>query len=273
MKRKLLFVLATVFSLIIALGLSAAAAGGSISYEVKDGEAIVTGWDYRMTTLIIPDSLGGYPVTEIDPIGMSGCATEEIRLPESVVRFDDNAFHGAKKLRKINIPSGVTELPYQLFMGCEALSDIELPQGLEAIGRSAFDGCTSLKEIVLPEGLRSIGMYAFSGTGITELVLPKSVENAGSYIVENCKNLERIVIKGNISSSAFVNLKNLKTLIIEEGVESVEDAFSGSSVEEMVIPGSLTYMGRGGFPQTVGRLIFPNFNEENFIAAGLELRA
>ena len=60
------------------------------------------------------------------------------------------------------------------FVGCKNLSELNLTD-VERIGSSAFKGCRSLTSVDL-SGVRIVGDMAFAGTGISELVVPSSVE-------------------------------------------------------------------------------------------------
>ena len=58
---------------------------------------------------MLPDTLGGYPVTEVGAYAVSGCSSlTSIKIPDGVTRIDEAAFRGCSRLTDITIPDGVT---------------------------------------------------------------------------------------------------------------------------------------------------------------------
>ncbi len=82
---------------------AAAETDGFYTYTVSNGEATITDVDTAISgAVIIPDTLGGYPVTSI---GRS-------------------AFYGCSSLQSIEIPSGVTSIGNDAFNGCSSLKSV-----------------------------------------------------------------------------------------------------------------------------------------------------
>lgn len=67
---------------------------GIYTYQIKDGEAIFIHADKSSEPLIIPDTLGGYPVTEIAALAFRHNTTEPyLVIPEGIKRIDPQAFY------------------------------------------------------------------------------------------------------------------------------------------------------------------------------------
>ena len=71
-----------------------------------------------------------------------------INIPESVVKIDNTAFSGCKKLQsKIIIPEGCTHLGTTAFHGCEELEEVTINSKSLKIWDSAFGSCSKLKKV------------------------------------------------------------------------------------------------------------------------------
>ena len=187
----------------------------------------------------------------------------------------EGLFFGASKLQTVEIPDTVTTISKSAFSGCESLTDIKIPSGLKSIENNAFDGCENLKKIELNDGLKSLGALAFRHTGITEIVIPKTVEsiyggtgmlgNAGYSAFEDsnvkevtfaegatiipqqsffgCSTIEKINIPNTvktIENNAFSGCESLKEIELPEGIETIGAlAFSGTGITSLTIPASL----------------------------------
>ena len=82
------------------------------TYTVENGEATITGCDDSITgDVVLPDTLGGYPVTEVGAYAFSGCSSlTSIKIPDGVTSIDEAAFRGCSSLTDITIPDGVTSI-------------------------------------------------------------------------------------------------------------------------------------------------------------------
>lgn len=146
------------------------------------------------------------------------------------------------------------EIPNRAFDGCQSLESIIFPSGLKRIGENAFNQCMALKSAVIPESVTVIGYSAFSlCKSLSKVVVP---ENAvftyreptpeGGYIVTGgfaFASCESLLTAGPIGSGC--NIEYGWTDAIPE------DAFRGcESLSSVIIPVSITSIGRGAFQQT-----------------------
>lgn len=119
----------------------------------------------------------------------------------------------------------------------------------EDIGKTFIDG--SYEYTVLEDGTAMISYYSGEESEVT---IPDSLGNypisqIGTDSFKHNETIQKIVIPGTvkiINENAF-SCSNLKEIIIEEGVQRIEnEAFNYGSVENITItlPSSLVYMGR-----------------------------
>ncbi len=99
------------------------------------------------------------------------------------------------KLKSIVIPDSVTSIGTGAFSTDVSLSNVVLSKNLEIIGDGAFINNESLSSITLPNSLKTIGQYAFSGSGLTGLIIPDSVEYIGEGAFECCNEFDNAKIE------------------------------------------------------------------------------
>jgi len=112
---------------------------GFFKYVVKDGKASICSYRGFKRILIVPESLGGYPVA----------------------RIFGGVFFGCKRLVRVLLPNSITNIREMAFWGCENLIRIEIPDSATTIGTEAFFGCKSLVEVIIPKSVTSIDEGAF----------------------------------------------------------------------------------------------------------------
>lgn len=198
-KSKLLsFILAAVMiiSMIpLTMPVSARESENGFEYEIIDGRATVTAYIGDSYDPIVPNYLGGYPVTAIgDWAFFENLQLTTVTLPESLTLIGNNAFCGCCNLMGINIPESVEHIGDNAFTNCYGFYDINIPSNVEFIGDNAFNGCRNLGRITLSYKVSSIGDYAFANTLITELFIPSKVTSLNTTIIEGCNALTMLSV-------------------------------------------------------------------------------
>ena len=106
--------------------------GGYIYALNADGGAtIVQGID--KSEVVIPESLDGYPVTEIG----------------------ERSFFWFRKVMSVTIPGSVTSIGDGAFSGCSGLTAVTIPGSVTSIGEHAFSGCSGLTGVTIPAHCRT----------------------------------------------------------------------------------------------------------------------
>ena len=124
----------------------------------------IDGWDGKIGEALIPETIGGMPVTSI---GKSAFADHmnltTVKIPSGVTSIGPGAFAGCMNLTSLTIENGVVSIGENAFAGCLNLASVTLPASVTIIGNGAFSGCAGLTTINLPEGLTSLGDRSFAG--------------------------------------------------------------------------------------------------------------
>ena len=201
------------------------------TYIVNNDEVeIISPSDYPYGDLVIPSSLGGYPVTRIGDSAFNNCRSiTSITIPDSVITIGDCAFEMCTFVEKITIPDSVT-----------------------AIGDNAFRKCHSLCEVKLGSGITTIGEEAFAECLIEDLTIPDSVKIVGERAFSMCHQLKNIYDGSGVSDisiACFHYCARLKRVVLADGVENIgSSAFSSCiELENITIPNSVTSIGEGAF--------------------------
>lgn len=231
---------------------------GDFYYEVlNDHTAMITGYEGTASSVIVPRTLGDYPVSRIGGKAFRDCNTiQSIQLPAGLVRIEDSAldrddkpidgaFRNCTALTSVVIPDSVTHLGAASFQDCSSLSSVAFGKNLTDIGQYAFKGCEELTSVNIPDGVTGIGDSAFRDCKKLKTVqLPDSLKLMGEKIFEKCSGLTAISIPANveeISFNAFYSCTSLKKLTIQEGVQLIgKAAFKDcDSLTSVKIPGSV----------------------------------
>lgn len=204
-------------------------------YSVSDGEAEiihasvsgrvpVPGRASLWGNIVIPDTLGGYPVTSIEGLRFADIVSASITIPGSVTNIGSEFSHSTG-LTSVTLLDGVTSIGDRAFAGCSGLTEITLPGSVTNIGESAFARCKGLRAITIPGSVKSIGEGAFwSCRGLTSIAIPGSVKSIGVRAFGNCRDMTSITLSGGVTSigrSAFVYCTGLTEITIPDSVTSI----------------------------------------------------
>lgn len=202
--------------------------------------------------------------------------------------IEEKAFHNKSYIEFVVIGDRITSVGASAFSFCDSLSYVELGNGVETIGKSAFTYCTSLTKITIPENVISIESGAFCNSGLSSVFIGDHVSFIGKSAFGNCESLTSITVDENnlyysskngvlfnkdksvllaypsgktnssyaisnsvteIGESAFSNCKNLKAVILNDGLKTINgNAFYGcEGFTDISIPDSVEFLGDSAF--------------------------
>lgn len=212
---------------------------GNWEYKVINNIARIAGYNGTSKNVVIPRTLGGYPVQYIYADVFNGnTSIESVTIPEGVISVASRCFRDASNLKTVSLPStlqtigtnaftgtaietitipkGVIKIESGVFWKCSKLKTVTLPSTLEEIGSSAFFQCGSLATITLPSSLKKIGNNAFDSTALSSIQFPTSLNSIGSGTFRNTM-LQIVNVPSNVESIgnyAFSNNKKLHSVTI-----------------------------------------------------------
>lgn len=239
------------------------------TYIYKDYKAIITSTDSNITgDIVIPESLGGYPVGQIGANAFLGRADiTSVTFNESLELIFYNAFTNCTELKTITFAEGShVDIANEAFFSCTSLSTINNSECMGNVQARAFSGTpwyTSQPDgdvyigttyfmykgempentsITIKEGTTKISAYAFADCdGLVSITLPDSIADIENDAFKNCNKLESIIIPDSvkyINFDTFRGCTSLKSVKLPESLREIEKhAFdSCTSLESIEIP-------------------------------------
>ncbi len=204
---------------------------GDFTYSVSSSEAKILSYTGSADTLIIPHTLGGYPVTAIGYCAFRNCAA----------------------LTQVVICEGVSSIGSRAFKNCASLSQIMLPQPLTMLGSHAFYGCANLLEIAVPESIERLHPYAFYGCSAARLC---SLESHAARVLSDYGYSFTSPDYPQLSLMAFGSAltvtdcsESAASVSFPDGVITIDGfaIFNCNSLRELTIPHGVTEIAYSAF--------------------------
>jgi len=232
---------------------------GDLTYSVSGGEVTITDCSETATSVTIPSTIDGYPVTSIGSSAFYNCKSlASLEIPDSVINIGDIAFRYCESLESIEIPDSVKSIGVSVFDGCNSLLSITVGENNDNYCSDErgvlfdknkttlikYPAGNNAKFYTVPDDVTSINGAAFSDcTSLENIEISKNVISIGDIAFYNCAGLEKIVVDNNnpnYSSDERGTLFNKdKTTLIQYP--------SGNTSIKYVIPNSVTNIGRSAF--------------------------
>lgn len=195
--------------------------GNFYYYVNEEGAASILRYRGGEDRVVIPDALGGYPVTRLDGWSVSGLNMSELVLGKNLKHISYGALSYNFNLENIIVDPQNTYFKFEdgvlynadkteivLYLMTNQREHFDIPDSVEVIGAHAFEAVENLKSISVPEGLKRLERQAFSYSGLSgELILPEGLEMIGSEAL--------------VASFSKIHIPKTTTLI-------AKDAFAGS---------------------------------------------
>ena len=144
---------------------------GDFTYCIfTDDSAMITGYKGSAQEIVIPETVGGHPVTAVE----------------------HETFKNNKTVKKVTLPSTCTALNYKAFVDCSSLEELTVLADELTVGANAFSGCSSLKTLNFEGVFKDIGAAAFSSTHIENFPLSPDMKIArvSAFASSSIKNVD-----------------------------------------------------------------------------------
>lgn len=145
MKKSIAILMAMLILIMtIPFSANADATEGYYTYEIAGGQATITDVDENISGyVVVPSTLGGYPVTTIGA----------------------NAFSYCSDITKVGVPGCIKTIGKSAFSCTSGLTEVIFSNGVTTIGEYCFDYSSVIK-IYLPVTVDTIGYAAFSDVAV-----------------------------------------------------------------------------------------------------------
>ena len=214
MKR---FILTVSAMLAMAFSCFAANPESDFVYDfAPDGQGVmITSYKGKSTTVVIPDTIEGLPVTQIGENG-----------PYAFRVFSHTMYDKSKNTPyTITVPKSVKVLGTMAFMGIKGKINIDL-SNITKIGKEAFAESDLTGTIKISKNLKFTGSDAFRKTKITAVIIEEGVTELGvsdsDGMFMDCPNLKSITLPSSLAvlrGYVFCNCPALAEVIIPEGTK------------------------------------------------------
>lgn len=218
--------------------------------EISGYYAKITDYCGDEEVVIIPETMGGYPVRKIESFSLYNynLCTKEVVIPASVREIGEFAFKSCENLEKVTIPGSVAVIENGAFGSLDNLKEVNLSEGLIEIKESAFSSCDSLTELYIPKTVKSVGKdgdfrSAFSDDELKRLKITIDSDNENYMSDENgwvyTKDGKILLMACNVG----------ETVVIGEGVTEIKDKvfYNCKEIHEVVLPKTLEKIGKSAF--------------------------
>ena len=247
------------------------------TYDVIDGEAIITDVSPKAGDITIPSKIGAdkYPVAIVGERALSGIESgmrsgrrgsrsgrgdrsdsadaTRLTIPDSVREIGEGAFARCHGLMDLTIPDSVKSIGNEAFADCGNLAKVKIGNSVTNIGEEAFKECVAMTSVTIGNGVKIIGKEAFASCHeLTNVTIPDNVERIEEGAFGDCDDMTSVTI-GNgvkiIGKSAFRFCQKLTNVTIPDNVERIEEcAFSWcDAMTSVTIGNGVTRIGNMAF--------------------------
>ena len=257
-----------------------------LTYANNTGSISISGASSTSTSLILPDYIGGCPVTEIKGGAFQNCGlVDTIVVPDSVTSIGEGAFKGCSSLVSITLPftgkdeasAGYAACFGYIFGVSSCKSGESGVTHTDWVTSSGGSGYIYYRCFTIPETIRDVTITrqttihekAFMNCSYIEsITVPSAVDSIEGYAFYNCSGLSRLnsnsagafnVPQGvkSVGNYSFYKCACATDVTLSSGVTKIGDyafaecalieRFNSDSAGHLVIPSSCEMIGDYAF--------------------------
>ncbi len=153
---------------------------------IFDGQGKLVGYYGSESDVTIPtEDQNGVPTVSV---GLEAFKDNEditsVVIPEGITKLGNACFEGCKNLSEVSLPYSLEDAGRYSTFGSTALTSITVPGNVVRIPSSFFAAdSVQLKDFIITPGVQEISSKALWTSGLSELVIPKSVVVMGWGII------------------------------------------------------------------------------------------
>ena len=156
----------------------------------------------------------------------------------------------SRTLLKAYLGANITGIGSNFFRDNTNLSVVSIPEGVTSTGFFSFQECNNLNSLALPLSLTSIINNTFVNC-LALKIFSSAANIGGTNQFQNCRSLEKIVINSGVTTLSDFYLSGttaLKNVVIKtSSITTLGVSFTGSGIETITIPNSVTSFGSQSF--------------------------
>lgn len=227
------------------------------SVTLGSGAAVIPAHAFQgcenLTGVSIPSG-----VTTISLEAFSGAALSEVNLPDTVTVIGRKAFAGSDHtFEKITLPAGMTSLT-DAFEDNESLTDVYLPETFaldttEFWVNAGLTGDVRIHAAIGSDAARNLGSFVPDGYEGLLAEYEMDADNrehwrlTGMYTSLSCLDIPAGITE--IADGAFMNEISIESIIFTDPVAIGEDAFFGTGLQGLSLPGNIVSIGTAAFAE------------------------
>ena len=234
---------------------------GALTYKKYSDHVEITLCDKSATSVEIPASIDGVPVTVIGMYAFQISKIKSVTIPNTVKEIGHYAFNNCPDLTSVTIPDSVEKVGIRAFEYCKSLEKVEFPDHiiewntkvfedtpwiaaqrekspLVIVNGALLDGDKCKGDVKLGSDIKYIASGAFQrNMDITSVVVPSSVTVLRDNVFFYCTSLTSVELNGvtEIGSMAFDGCNKLTDLKISGKLKTIDDmAFPDTSSQATI---------------------------------------
>lgn len=223
------------------------------TYLISDEKAMIISYNGKDEHVVIPETLDGYPVTELLSCAFSGNdRIISVTFPKTMERIGDEVFYDCDNLKTVNLNSGLKSMGTAVFCWT-GIERIVIPEGITELREFALGQCRLL-ESVTAKGVTKIGKQAlFCDFKLSSVEFSDDLNYIGYLAVSGCRNLKSIGVTGEkityLGEEAFYGTP-IENYTLSDKITAIPNGcFGDTAISEFTIPDTVTSIGRFAFSQ------------------------